>query len=151
MDVRQVTMSSKVKFQDAWLQKPEFQPWLAREEGNPKRAYCKICKAGIGAEISTIRRHKKAKMHVTNEGKANEHETDESGPSTSRPNNSPSGMFYRSDVISKMPLEDIDPRDERNYVPVHQVWLGSSMQSLFQRSDIRQRVDMVNDITYGTM
>ncbi|KAK4316370.1 hypothetical protein Pmani_012499 [Petrolisthes manimaculis] len=92
-------MSSKVKFQDAWLQKPEFQPWLAREEGNPKRAYCKICKAGIGAEISTIRRHKKAKMHVANEGKANEHETDESGPSTSRPNNSPSGVGFATVLL----------------------------------------------------
>ncbi|KAG7173932.1 hypothetical protein Hamer_G026680, partial [Homarus americanus] len=87
-------MSSKVTFQDTWLQKPEFQPWLTREEGDSKRAYCKICKSGFGTEISTIRRHKKAKMHVANEGKADQQE---SGPST--PNYSLSGVAFATILL----------------------------------------------------
>lgn len=63
-------MSSKAKFQDAWLLNPDFQPWLTRADGDPTKAYCTFCKRGIGAEITTLRRHKKTKLHATSEDMA---------------------------------------------------------------------------------
>lgn len=57
-------MSSKAKFQDAWLLNPDFQPWLTRAEGDPTKAYCTFCK------ILTLRRHKKTKLHATSEDMA---------------------------------------------------------------------------------
>lgn len=65
-------MSSKVIFRDTWLQNPDLQPWLARKQGDPTKAYCKVCKRDVGAEISTLKRHKKAKVHINNMGKFQE-------------------------------------------------------------------------------
>ncbi|XP_047474151.1 uncharacterized protein LOC125028715 [Penaeus chinensis] len=73
-------MSSKAKFQDAWLTKPEFQPWLARDDGDSTRAYCTLCKAGMGAAISTLRRHMKGKTHVAGENRAKWKAAQDSSP-----------------------------------------------------------------------
>lgn len=55
-------------------------------------------------------------------------------------------MFYNPCVIEELPLHEVDPLDERNFLPMHQMWLGDAMSHLFQREDIMQRPDMVYDI-----
>ncbi|KAG7160728.1 hypothetical protein Hamer_G024960 [Homarus americanus] len=56
-------MAAKQSFRDAWLNKEDFQPWLSRIEDNPSRAFCKICKREVRAELTAIKRHKTTKMH----------------------------------------------------------------------------------------
>lgn len=60
-------MPSKVKFQEAWMKNPEFQPWLVHDENDFTRAFCTLCKSGKVAEKSTLRRHSKRKTHLANE------------------------------------------------------------------------------------
>lgn len=63
---------SKGTFKDSWLEIAEFQPWLARMEGDKTKAYCRTCKRPIGAEVTTLRQHKKTKLYTTNESRAGE-------------------------------------------------------------------------------
>lgn len=75
-------MSSRAKFQDAWLLNPDFQPWLTRAEGDPTKAYCTFCK------ILTLRRHKKTKLHATSEDMAHTVSPEaEPAPSSSQTSN----------------------------------------------------------------
>ncbi|KAK3878380.1 hypothetical protein Pcinc_016964 [Petrolisthes cinctipes] len=67
-ELQACNMSTKNKgtFRDAWLEVPEFQPWLGRMDGDNTKAYCRTCKRAVGAEITTLRRHKKTKLHTKN-------------------------------------------------------------------------------------
>ena len=65
-------VSSKARFQEAWLSNADFQPWLDRVDGNPSKAFCKTCKRTIGAEITSIKRHKTTKLHTTTESEERE-------------------------------------------------------------------------------
>lgn len=55
------TMAWKRTFRDA-----AFQPWLARFDGDPTRAFCKTCKRDVAANKTAIVRHKESQLHVAN-------------------------------------------------------------------------------------
>ena len=56
-------MSPRRRFQDRWLSNENFKPWLARVEDSNAKAYCKICKKILSAEISSLKRHRISKYH----------------------------------------------------------------------------------------
>ncbi|KAG7162985.1 hypothetical protein Hamer_G002021 [Homarus americanus] len=58
-----VVMAAKRSFRDAWLNNEDFQPWLSCVEDIPSRAFCKICKREVSAELTAIKHHKTTKMH----------------------------------------------------------------------------------------
>ncbi|XP_066963439.1 uncharacterized protein [Macrobrachium rosenbergii] len=60
-------MPPKRKMRDDWLANEDFSPWLSRVEGDPEKALCNICNKQFNAELSTIKRHKTRKAHITNE------------------------------------------------------------------------------------
>lgn len=47
---------------------PSFQPWLRQVVDRPTKAFCNACKI-VGAEITSLRRHRETKLHVNNLGK----------------------------------------------------------------------------------
>ncbi|KAG7171362.1 hypothetical protein Hamer_G013832 [Homarus americanus] len=61
--VDMVVMAAKRSYRDAWLNNEDFRPWLSCVEDNPSRAFCKICKREVRAELTAIKRHKTTKMH----------------------------------------------------------------------------------------
>lgn len=61
---------SRMNFQDVWLTRPDFQPWLALVEGDFMRTFCTLCKIGIGATKSTLERHKSGRMQAAGENRA---------------------------------------------------------------------------------
>lgn len=71
------------RFVQEWLQKPEYQPWLAAVEGDPHHAYCKPCKRTLGAEVTTLKRHKTSAVHkkMMDEMERQEEQEDQERPS----------------------------------------------------------------------
>ncbi|KAK3878241.1 hypothetical protein Pcinc_017115 [Petrolisthes cinctipes] len=57
-------MAPKAKFRQDWLLNQEFQPWLTRVEGDSRKAFCNACKRTLGAEITSIKRHKTSQHHI---------------------------------------------------------------------------------------
>ena len=43
---------------------PDFQPWLSEVDGDPWKAFCKSCKRTMGAELTSIKRHKASQHHM---------------------------------------------------------------------------------------
>ncbi|XP_076066039.1 uncharacterized protein LOC143039686 [Oratosquilla oratoria] len=58
-----MAQSKPNKFVQDWLQNPEYQPWLAAVAGDPHHAFCKPCKRTLGAETTTLKRHKTSAKH----------------------------------------------------------------------------------------
>lgn len=55
---------SRREFREKWLQHPDFCQWLEKIEGNRIRAYCKVCRVDLSAEISGLKRHKSSASHT---------------------------------------------------------------------------------------
>ena len=59
-------MPRKNKFKDKWMQEDEFCEWLAPLQGNENQATCSTCCSTFSANLTTIKRHKKSKIHESN-------------------------------------------------------------------------------------
>ncbi|BFF92137.1 uncharacterized protein DMAD_10263 [Drosophila madeirensis] len=53
----------KQKLRDAWLQMPEFRPWLRRDPEDSYRAHCRFCKCGVNTKICDLRAHARTMKH----------------------------------------------------------------------------------------
>lgn len=58
-------MPPRPNFQDKWLSDDSFKLWLGRVPGSPTKAYCNFCHKELGAEITSLKRHRLSKQHVT--------------------------------------------------------------------------------------
>lgn len=58
-------MGPRQKFQENWLVNDNFQPWLARVPSDNTKAYCQFCHKHLSAEISSIKRHRESRQHVS--------------------------------------------------------------------------------------
>ena len=47
------------KFRTAWTKLPQYANWLLPVDGDPTRAWCKYCKNGLNAKLTTINNHLK--------------------------------------------------------------------------------------------
>lgn len=57
-------MATRHSFQEKWLSNDLFKAWLARVEGDKKRAYCRACHKYLTAEITCLKRHCKSRHHT---------------------------------------------------------------------------------------
>ncbi|KAK4315394.1 hypothetical protein Pmani_013311 [Petrolisthes manimaculis] len=57
-------MAPKTKFLQDWLLNQEFQPWLSQVEGDTTKAFCNAYKRTLGAEITSIKRHKTSQHYI---------------------------------------------------------------------------------------
>lgn len=62
----QVAMPPSKIFRDDWLLIVDFQPWLSRVEGDSYKAHCTTCKRTLGAELTSVKRHKASRHHIAN-------------------------------------------------------------------------------------
>lgn len=57
-------MPPRPHFQEKWLSEDNFKLWLGRVPGSPTKAYCNFCYKHLGAEITSLKRHRLSKQHV---------------------------------------------------------------------------------------
>ncbi|XP_037794514.1 uncharacterized protein LOC119589928 isoform X1 [Penaeus monodon] len=62
-----VAVASKRKFRNAWLEQGLFKAWLEPVEDDPHKARCKVCKSFLAAEINSLKRHARCKLHKLHE------------------------------------------------------------------------------------
>ncbi|XP_017144269.1 uncharacterized protein LOC108156986 [Drosophila miranda] len=60
----------KQKLRDAWLQMPEFRPWLRRDPEDSYRAHCRFCKCGVNTKICDLRAHARTMKHRKRDSEA---------------------------------------------------------------------------------
>lgn len=58
-------MATRHSFQEKWLSSDIFKSWLAKVEGDKKRAYCRVCHKYLTAEITCLKRHCKSRQHTS--------------------------------------------------------------------------------------
>lgn len=55
--------------------------------------------------------------------------------------------YYKQDIINSTPhVEHIDPFEERNFVPLDQIYLGAELHILFQSPEYRGNAKLIHDV-----
>lgn len=76
-------MAPRPNFQEKWLSNDLFRSWLARVEGSPAKAYCRVCHKMLSAEITSLKRHRTSRQHIRLHYPNNASTSDGSGASCS--------------------------------------------------------------------
>ncbi|KAK4322653.1 hypothetical protein Pmani_006630 [Petrolisthes manimaculis] len=58
-------MPPRPNFQEKWLSNDLFRSWLARVQGSPTKAYCRVCHKMLSAEITSLKRHRNSRQHIS--------------------------------------------------------------------------------------
>lgn len=64
-------MAPRQNFQEKWLANDAFRPWLARVPNDTTKAYCQVCHKHLSAEISSLKRHRESRLHMSCEARRN--------------------------------------------------------------------------------
>lgn len=58
-----MTSKYKQKFRLEWLEHFKLKGWLAQDEGDPEKGFCKYCKCTLGAKLCDLIFHGETKKH----------------------------------------------------------------------------------------